>query len=148
MTELLIALAIFAIVAGGATVTLYTTLNVFDRSNELSECNTLLNTVANQIIDDLSSATAKPATTDGKLKIVKSSSIVEYWVTDGVLMRNGFAMLDEAYYKNKKVSFTLDETDDADNTYYTVTITITSSANSMAASRAYTVRPLCLNQYT
>lgn len=149
--ELIVGLMLLSIIATAAGASLAPMMKAYAKANDIAEWNTLLDTVANQMVSELSEATAdmpdlgKP----NEITIVKDNlNDVKYTVdTDGVLLRNGKSVFSKSYYKQKSVSFSCDPATGAAGTAYIVSVTVSSDKSGESISRKYAVRPLVLNQY-
>lgn len=158
LIELIVGLMLFAIVTAAASAVLAPLLSVFAKVNELSECNTLSDIVANQIIGDLFNATVEIEGLEddddelvNEIKIIGSNlGIITYKIdTNGVLLKNDISVLSKTYYKNKSVSFSCALSSIGAEKAYILTVTVLSDKEGKMISRDYAVRPLAIleNQY-
>ena len=150
LIELIVGMVLFTIITTSITAVMVPMLRNYAKANELAECNTLLDNVANQIISDISVATAPVAHTEFADIIsitVDSPGDVTYTVIDGLLQKNGAPVLAKSYYKNKSVSFSCKPAASAEGTAYILTVIIISDTDGEMIRRDYAVRPLVLNQY-
>lgn len=150
LTELLAGMLIFTIVALSVTAILSPSLRVYIKANELAECNTLLDNLANQIISDLSEAIVPLdlPDIDNELLITTDPSydIIYTVSSDGVLLKNGNPVLAKDFYKKKSVHFSCVSAESSEIAY-TLTVIIMSDKDGEMIRREYAVKPIALNQY-
>jgi prepilin-type N-terminal cleavage/methylation domain-containing protein len=155
LIELVVGMVMFAIAVGAVGAILAPTLRVYAEANEYAESNNLLDTLANQILDDLSEATTAPTiNAEGRLEFYIDTRKVTYWVdqtaggaNEGLLMRQYESneedtdekpVYTEPFYKGKSLAFAVD-TDEAP--VYTLTLSI---SGGISISRTYAVRPVAV----
>ena len=149
LTELIVGMVLFAIVAAAASAMLVPMLRIYTKANNLAECNTLLDNVANQIIGDLLESTKEPEWDNDHPSItvtIDDPGDVLYTIGDGVLLKNGEPVLKKNFYKGKSVSFICAREGTTDKSYR-LTVIITSDRDGEMIRRDYAVRPLVLNPY-
>jgi len=152
LVELIVGMLLFAIIAASVSAILVPMLRIQSHANELAEQNALLDTVANQIIGNLSSATVplKNPGADNEIYItVDNPDDVKYTVdeSNGIMLKNGSPVFSKSFYKNKSISFFCKETQDDSKKVYELTVIILSDKGGEIIRRNYAVRPLALNQY-
>jgi len=161
--ELIVGIMLFAVVATAVSTILAPLMKVYTKANELAECNTLLDNVANQIISDLSGATDKIRDEDlnrevsgenpnSVLRITTDApDDVRYTIdgSDGVLLKNGVSVLSKPFYKGKSVGIICNKAPVKTGEAYILTVILLSDKDGEMLRRDYAVRPLALpsNQY-
>jgi len=172
LIELVVGLIIFGIITLTISMILTPTLFAYMRANDFAEYNALLDNIANQMINDLSQATAEldnpptgPWVDDVTIRTFARN--VRYWVTendpdfnDGVLMIEGvnaagvktsFPVFAEDFFKRKAVNFEISVDATSTFTSYILELTITGTDgqgqgnDGFSISRSYAVRPLMLS---
>jgi len=148
LIELIVGLVVFTIILTTVSAILAPILGFYSKANELAESSTLADSIASQIIGDLSNATKLSNLDDDIITMtVNNPDDVEYTVdAGGVLLRNGFEVLTESFYKGKGVSFSCEDADGAGGYILTVAIWKENKDDPMI-SRNYAVKPLALSQY-
>jgi len=168
LIELIVGLAIFAIISAAVSASLAPTLFAFMRANDFAEYNILLDSIANQILNDLSQSTDPPDFPDAgnwpdgwnDITITKSTSWVRYTIDNaganrGMLMKETgggeIPVFPEEFYKRKIVAFKLNlnpiSTEPDGPVAYTLTVRLENINGDFLLEREYTARPLILNQY-
>ena len=169
LTELLIGLLLFAIIAAITSALLLPMLRAHTAANEFAEYNTLLDNIANEVIGDLAAA-AEPLDPVGwpidiseagdRFSIVTDGRDIAYAIdADGLLLKDvdgsEAPVLPDWFYargheNDRSVRLTVDRAGsggEAEETAYILTVTIL-FGDGESISRAYAARPLVLNQYT
>jgi len=159
LVELMVSMLLFTIIAAAVSAILMPMLNSFARANELAECNTLLDSVANVITRDLSKATEEIGALGTNILSITVNSVndVRYLIPEdpdseyrGLLLKNGVPVFAKSFYKNKSVGIICARDDTAARgVVYKLTVIILSDKYGEMIRRDYTVRPLALpaNQY-
>lgn len=157
LVEIIVTLVLSVIVMTSVAAVLPRILNLFRYTNTMAERNTMLNNVANPILDDLRSANDIPKQTGSDassvLTIPTPTGVVKYSIESedinrGALLRNGDLVFSSEYYNGIGISFELTPVSSTSVSYdLTVTITPQQGRGSMM-ERTYAVTPLILNQYT
>jgi len=173
LMELIVGILMFTIISIAISMLLAPILSAYSRANDFAEYNTLLDNIANQIINELSQSTSDPVFTPGAsgqwaenndgvfLTITTNSNIVRYAVVGGALERADrlnpdgtpdlHEVFSEDFYKRKDVSFMWTETavnpDFPNFTSYRLIVRLTERGPAgFQIQREYAVRPLMLNQ--
>jgi len=167
LMELVVGLVIFAIISVAVSASLAPTLFAFMSANDFAEYNILMDSIANQIINDLSQSTEPPGFDEAgdwpegwnNVSITKSASRVRYTIENtaagrGMLLietgGNPALVFPEEFYKRKTVAFKLEAIDtDPDDPMvaYNLTVRMESLNGDFLVERVYAVRPLILNQH-
>jgi len=154
LTELIMSILIFTIITGTVSAVLGPLLRTYMRANELAELNTLLDTIANRLITDISDATVPVGHGPNSCSISIGSNVIIYTVgtgddDDGVLLKSvndsvPTPILSKIYYDGKSVRFNLT----GGPGVYMLNIEIFSDRDGrVMIDRDYAIRPLVLNQY-
>ena len=152
--ELVIAMILFVMLTIAVSAVFAPMMRAYAKANEIAECNTLLDNIANQMISDMSEVT-KPLEDNNSLPVDDILLIdidnvkVDYSIdSDGIVLKNGAAVLSKNFYKDKSIKFSCSAADELDGKAYILTVAIFSDENNeQIASRDYAVKPLFLNQY-
>jgi type II secretory pathway pseudopilin PulG len=153
LMELIVGSMMFAIIAITVTSVLSPMLRAYVRANDIAEYNTLLDSVANRIISDLSESIYPPIISGNNQVTIRKPHNVIYTVpasgdNAGILHRDGIPVFSGHYYKNKSVSFIVTQNTSAGvGVSYTLTVTIIRDSDGFPIPRNYTVRPLALNPH-
>jgi prepilin-type N-terminal cleavage/methylation domain-containing protein len=168
LMELVVGMVIFAIISVAVSASLAPTLFAFMRANDFAEYNILMDSIANQIINDLAQSTEPPDFDDeagdwpegwNNVLITKSASRVRYTIEATAANRgmlvietggNASLVFPEEFYKRKTVAFKLEALDtDPDDPIvaYNLTVRMESLNGDFLVERVYAVRPLILNQH-
>ena len=138
LIELIVGMIISVIVLAAASAVMAPMMRVFMKSNELAEMNLLLETLSGYIIADMNRATDDIVENSGVIEITTGVEVIEYAINvDGVLERNGAAVLDAGFYKGKKLDENM-----AFTPGYTFTLTVLDRNGDEMASREFAVNPL------
>ncbi len=151
LIELAVSTIILVILVMAASMILAPTLNAYRKANETAETNILLDNIANDLVSDLSRATAVNIDDiTHTLEITTSDNLLKYSVdvTDGILMKgnniiNPAPVLAKDFYKGRTVSFTVTEPQPK---AFVVSLAITDKSGNKIG-RDYAVRPVALNQF-
>jgi prepilin-type N-terminal cleavage/methylation domain-containing protein len=154
LIEIIIAMTIFSIIVASAALVLNPTLNIYRRAKETAEVNTLLDTIANEIISDFKMASSISITgiagnQRATITRVNNQRItrLSYEVRGGILFRidhsipghPGVRVLDDSFYGGKNVRIIYDGV-----TEFTITVVLLENGNQIA-SREYAVNPVRLS---
>ena len=166
LMELIVGMLMFSIIGVAVSLTLAPTLMAYTRANDFAEYNTLLDNVANQIINDLSQLTQTPVIAQDDITITTSKVKVRYFIENGILMKEiagnvPWPVFADDFYKRKDVSFTVTSSGTVSPGFatttslgapYTLTLTVRLTERvpdgnaAFELERDYAVRPLMLNQ--
>jgi hypothetical protein len=140
----------FAIIAVSVSAVLAPMMRAYSSANEFAEYNTLLDSAANRIINDLAQSTAAPLhVNESDIIVIRthgSGNVIYTIGNDGVLLRNGNPVLSSGYYRNKHISFIVASAATSTRPAYNLIVTVGSDGGA-TVSRTYAVRPLALNQH-
>jgi prepilin-type N-terminal cleavage/methylation domain-containing protein len=159
LVELVVGMVMFAIAVGAIGSIMVPTLRVYAEANEFAESNNLVDTLANQILDDLSEATAVTPGT-GTFTFSMDTRTVMYSLdtsggdSDGILLRQATSatvtsaspmpVFTKDFYKRKSVSV-LTLSGPSSNGVYQLTIGIERDDGSgTIPPRTYAVRPVAV----
>ena len=152
LVEMILALLVFAIITVAAASFFGPTLKAYIQANDLAEVNTLLDTIATIVMEDLVSATeVSTATPTGiSFMLITTHEITYAVVTDsetnrGVLERTGFdaiprPILDPGFYGNISLHEASLERDDD----ILILKLVLGTEDGWTTSREYAVRPVGL----
>jgi prepilin-type N-terminal cleavage/methylation domain-containing protein len=135
LIELVVGMFLLSLIIGAASIVLVPTMAAYDAANNLAEVNTLLDNLANEIVNEMNRATEIVILDDS----IRINDFIEYGVNDdGLLYRNSVnnPVFEKEFYKNKTVDLEFSES----GVVYTVEITI----QPLGRSREYAVSPIGL----
>ncbi len=155
LTELVVAMCIFAIISIAVSAFLVPSLNLYTRASELSELNVLVNSLGNEITGDMSQASSV-SVSSGQITMTLDGANVVYSVdASGFLVRNGTQVMAPRYYRNKTIAMTCV---DAEVSTPTVPVDPTTNTKSFLVNlrltgakgeiinRSFAVKPIMLSQ--
>lgn len=161
LMELIMGISVFCILAVSVSAIIGPVMTTISKVSSYSEVNGILDTLSNEFTADLSEASVVSFVGDEITIMTSDYYIISYNVVDGILSKNGGALLSKDFYKDKIVDLKVYDaeltTDISDiNTY----VAATSKTRSFLAvfkaigangevmlQKSYAVRPLIMNQY-
>ncbi|MCL2249382.1 MAG: hypothetical protein FWC13_08930 [Oscillospiraceae bacterium] len=154
LMEILVAGLMFAILASTVIMVISPMMLAYSRANSLAEYNTILDSVGNTIISQLSGAVSEDSidfdnSGDGSLVFTSALEEITFSVNDdGHLLRNGNLVFPGEFYGGKQISFEVFEVNVNQSPAFQVEVTIFPSGGPGGATaeiyRTYTVLPLML----
>jgi type II secretory pathway pseudopilin PulG len=152
MVEVIVGMVLFCIIASTVTAAMIPMLRNYARAADLAEANSLLDTAANYIINDLMKATEPltPGSAADTISIQIKTNNRTYSVDgEGVLLRSSdggvpVPVLSKDFYKRKSVTFSY-AVDTSNGIAYDITVEIWSDQfDRILAERTYAVKPIVL----
>jgi type II secretory pathway pseudopilin PulG len=155
LVEMIIGIVMITIITGMVAAIFVPMLRIYARANEFAEYGSLLDTVANQMISDMSKATAEIDFDGDTLTIPIGTVTATYSLipddVDGFvdLWWNNGLLFNRSFYKNKRVAFELNDISTPDFTAYELTVILLPFDSDgddadVLTHRTYTVKPLAI----
>lgn len=154
LAELIVTMAIFALITAATAALLVPTLSSYAKANELAELNSLLDTLSTELTGAMSASDHPPdiAADKAQVTLYAAGSSTSYYIQNGILYRQpgntaGGPVLQPGYYKNKQLSleFSYTQTTTPPSAILTTKLRLT-LRDGGTLQRSFDTMPILLNQ--